>query len=154
MKSEVLTERVRIASPCKAEWSAMEGDDRSRFCRACSKFVYDFSALTTAEIEALVRAKEGRVCARVYRRRDGRMLTADCPVGHRARRRRNVVALVAAGLGFVIASAFGALGPVGARCTKSWTSRLTALWDGGASHAPEPTMGMVVIPGFESHGRR
>jgi hypothetical protein len=111
MTSDELLKRVRVASRCKAEWNAMEGDDRSRICRACSKFVYDFSALTSAEVEALVRAKEGRLCARLYRRRDGRMLTADCPVG--AKRRRNLAALVAAGLGLVMASASGALGPFG-----------------------------------------
>jgi hypothetical protein len=98
------------------------------FLPSCSKFVYDFSALTTAEVEALVRAKEGQLCARIYRRRDGRMLTADCPVGRRAKRRRNLVALVAAGLGLVMASASGALGPLGSRCAKSWSSRLVLCW--------------------------
>jgi hypothetical protein len=144
MKSEAPTDRVRIASPCKADWSAMEGDDRSHFCRACSKFVYDFSALTSAEVEALVRAKGGQLCARIYRRRDRRMLTADCPVGQRAKRRRNLVALMAAGLGLVMASASGALGPFGARCAKSWSSRLGALWGRAATYEPH-AMGMVVL---------
>jgi hypothetical protein len=76
------------------------------------------------------------LCARIYRRRDGRMLTADCPVGQRAKRRRNLVALMAAGLGLAMASASGALGPFGARCAKSWSSRLGALW--GRASTPEP----------------
>jgi hypothetical protein len=80
--------RVRVASPCPASWDAMEGDDRTRFCRECSLNVYDLSALTRAEAESLVARAEGRLCARFYRRADGTILTADCPVGLRAVRRR------------------------------------------------------------------
>jgi hypothetical protein len=35
-----------------------------------------------------VRETEGRLCVRFYRRRDGTLLTEDCPVGWRAARRR------------------------------------------------------------------
>ena len=94
--------------------------------------------------------------ARIYRRRDRRMLTADCPVGQRAKRRRNLVALMAAGLGLVMASASGALGPFGARCAKSWSSRLGALWGRAATYEPH-VMGMVVLDSTSnraSHGKQ
>jgi hypothetical protein len=74
---------VRIASPCRASWNAMEGDDRARFCGTCRKHVYNLSALTAAEAVALVERTEGRLCGRFYRRRDGSVLTTDCPVGAR-----------------------------------------------------------------------
>jgi hypothetical protein len=66
----------------------MTGNDRSRFCGQCQKNVYNFSAMTRAEVEALIREKDGRLCGRFYRRPDGRILTADCPVGIQRRRHR------------------------------------------------------------------
>lgn len=44
--------------------------------------------MTRDEAEAVIREKEGRLCGRVYRRRDSRVLTADCPVGVGRRRSR------------------------------------------------------------------
>src|SRR6266516_379759 len=73
--------RVKIASPCRARWQDMTGDDRSRYCHQCRKHVYNFSAMSAEEVADLIRAKEGRLCGRFYRRRDGTMLTANCPVG-------------------------------------------------------------------------
>jgi hypothetical protein len=78
---------VRVASPCNAAWDQMEGDDRARFCRLCSKHVYNLSNMSRKEAEARVREKEGRLCVRFYRRRDGTLLTDNCPVGFRAARR-------------------------------------------------------------------
>jgi hypothetical protein len=72
---------VRIASPCQARWEDMEGDDRTRFCRHCSKYVYNLSKMTSQAAADLIREREGQLCARFYQRRDGTMLTADCPVG-------------------------------------------------------------------------
>jgi hypothetical protein len=72
---------LNVASPCKASWNAMAGDDRARFCGLCEKHVYNIASLQAAEVEDLIRRTEGDFCARLYRRRDGTVLTADCPVG-------------------------------------------------------------------------
>ena len=85
MNTQIRLDQVRVASPCHARWEDMAGDDRSRFCGQCRKSVFNFSAMTRAEVETLIREKEGRLCARFYQRPDGRMLTADCPVGSRRR---------------------------------------------------------------------
>jgi len=80
---------LRVASPCTASWEQMTGDDRVRHCAECNLDVYNFSALTPAEIEQLLAASKGqRLCGRLYRRADGTVLTRDCPVGFRARVRR------------------------------------------------------------------
>ena len=73
--------RVKIASPCRARWQDMTGDDRSRYCHQCRKQVYNFRAMSAEEVAELIRAKEGSLCGRFYRRRDGTMLSANCPVG-------------------------------------------------------------------------
>ena len=72
-------DEIRVASPCNARWNDMTGDERARFCGQCQKHVYNLSAMTRMQIDALIREKEGKFCGRFYRRADGRMLTADCP---------------------------------------------------------------------------
>jgi len=79
---------LRVASPCSADWNRMQGDDRVRFCPECRLDVYDFSAMTAREIEQLLAKREGRLCARLFRRSDGTLLTRDCPVGFRTRVKR------------------------------------------------------------------
>jgi hypothetical protein len=88
---------ISVASPCSASWEEMAGDDQVRFCGHCEKNVYNLSALTADEAVSLIREKEGDLCGRFFRRADGTVLTADCPVGVRLRvRRRNRRSLVAA----------------------------------------------------------
>lgn len=72
---------LRVATPCHAKWDEMDGDDRKRFCHQCSKHVYNFESLNTAEIQDLLGTAS--VCGRFYQRSDGTVLTADCPVGVR-----------------------------------------------------------------------
>jgi hypothetical protein len=75
---------LRIASPCSASWDNMPGNDRVRHCQQCDLDVYNFSELTSPEINQLVITRTGRMCARFYERADGTMLTENCPVGFRA----------------------------------------------------------------------
>jgi hypothetical protein len=82
---------LQIASPCPASWEAMKGDDRVRFCDSCSKHVYNVSDLTADEALRVIQENEGTPCMRLHKRRDGTILTADCPVGLRSRIRRRMV---------------------------------------------------------------
>jgi hypothetical protein len=75
--------RVRVASPCSADWDSMIGNDRTRFCSQCELNVFNLSAMTRAEAEHLIANAETRLCVRFYRRRDGSIITQDCPVGLR-----------------------------------------------------------------------
>jgi hypothetical protein len=93
-----LLDNLRIASPCAQSWEEMEGDERVRFCWRCEKNVYNLSALTREEAERLVFEREGRMCARFYRRADGTILTSDCPPGRRRSLARRWVAALAAGV--------------------------------------------------------
>ena len=78
-----MTYQFRIASPCSADWNEMKGDDRVRHCEQCNLNVYNFATLSATEIANLVANREGRLCARLYQRPDGRTLTRNCPVGFR-----------------------------------------------------------------------
>lgn len=88
MKSDDSLEHLRIASPCSVSWAQMTGDEQVRFCHLCNLNVYNLGSMTQTEVTALISKSEGRVCARLYRRADGTIITKDCPVGLRAMRRR------------------------------------------------------------------
>lgn len=86
---------LKIASPCAERWGAMSGDDRVRHCQKCSLKMFNIVALPAIEVKALIERTEGRVCVRLYRRPDGTLLTADCPVGLRKARMKLAAALTA-----------------------------------------------------------
>ena len=114
----VVLESIRIAQPCSADWDDMSGDDRVRFCGKCEKNVYNLSAMSREEGEALVRDKEGRLCVRLYQRADGTVITNDCPVGvRRARLRARVWAKISS----AAASAALVLGLFGGRARADLT---------------------------------
>jgi len=120
--------KIRIAAPCNAEWKWMHGNDRVRFCGQCSLNVFNLSVMTTEEAEDLIRKAEGTLCVRFYRRRDGSILTQNCPVGLQAirqglsRTRNHVIAAVVSFVGY--------LGFLGA----------------DELFAPRPTMGAIALP--------
>jgi hypothetical protein len=127
-----LLEDVAIAAPCTASWEEMVGDEHVRFCGKCEKNVYNLSSLPREEAEALLAAKEGKMCVRLYKRADGTVLTADCPVGVTKRRRRR------AAFGAVGASLMAAAGAFG----------LAAEQPRMGSAVPTPTMmGSVAVTG-------
>lgn len=93
---------VRVASPCKVAWDTMVGDDQVRHCTVCDKHVFNLSGMTRDDAEAVIAAANGTLCVRYFRRADGTILTADCPVGKRRVRRRR---LVVAGATVLVAAA-------------------------------------------------
>jgi hypothetical protein len=74
----------------------MQGDDVKRFCGKCRLYVWDFAALTTEEARALLIETEGRLCARIFTREDGTVLTKDCPAGIAKQRRKRGAGIAAA----------------------------------------------------------
>lgn len=111
IKPADLLSRVRVAAPCAADWDAMHGTERVRFCHACERNVYNLSSMSRGEAERLVREAEGRVCVRFYRRADGTMLTQNCPVGLRRLKRfatRTATATLSAVLGFLVGTSTNA----------------------------------------------
>ena len=89
---------LRVATPCRADWNEMVGDDRVRHCAHCDKDVFNLSAMTREQAERLVIERAGDLCARYYQRTDGTILLKDCAVGIAQKRKRRVIAAGAAGL--------------------------------------------------------
>ncbi len=96
---------IRIASPCTVSWSSMAGDAQVRHCGECRLNVYNLSEMTRETARRLIAEKEGRLCVRLYRRKDGTVITADCPRGLAAklrRKARRITAAVAAMFGVAV----------------------------------------------------
>lgn len=83
-----LLSQVQIAVPRNASWEALRGDERVQFCGQCKLYVYNLLALTKEEAEKLIAEKEGKLCARIYRRSDGTIITENCPRGLRSIKHR------------------------------------------------------------------
>jgi hypothetical protein len=108
-KSNISLDQINIASPCPMQWEELAGDERKRFCAQCGLNVYNISAMTKAEAESFIANAEGRICAKLYRRADGAIMTRDCPVGLRAVRKK--VSGAAAAAFSALVSLFGASTP-------------------------------------------
>lgn len=75
---------ITVASPCAVDWDSMSGDERVRFCGQCTKHVYNLSEMSKKDAEDLIAKSEGKkTCIRYYLRKDGSIMTEDCPVGLR-----------------------------------------------------------------------
>ncbi len=100
-----LVDRITVRSPCTESWDAMRGDDRKRFCDKCRLHVFDISAMSRPEAEALLATRltgggnapgADRLCVRFARRPDGTVVTEDCGPVRRAIRRRAIAVRTAA----------------------------------------------------------
>lgn len=134
---------LKVASPCSADWGAMAGDERKRFCGDCRLHVYNLSEMTKYDAENLLRLSEGRLCVRYYQRPDGTILTQDCPVGWaRVKQRMSAFAAAAAALiiglfsGLLMLATFGKTGGI-----------VKAIPIPFVTPTPEPVlMGAVAMP--------
>lgn len=81
-------DNIKIASPCPADWNKMYGDERKRYCSECKLNVYNLSDMTRTEAEKFLINSEGRTCVKFHRRKDGTVLTKDCPVGWQKLKKR------------------------------------------------------------------
>lgn len=129
---------VKVASPCPANWDAMYGDERKRFCSECKLNVYNLSGMTRDEAERLITNHEGRLCVRFYRRADGSVITQDCPVGW-ARVKQRTRAVWTAVVSLVMAMFTGVL------VSDLFSGRETATM--GDIAPVERTMGVIAVQG-------
>lgn len=87
-RSPIPLEQVRVGEPCPADWEAMRGDERVRFCEGCRRHVHNLSAMTRDEAERLVCEAAGRLCVRFQPSPAGGVLTLDYQKARPHARRR------------------------------------------------------------------
>ncbi|HKB03312.1 MAG TPA: hypothetical protein VKD90_13895 [Gemmataceae bacterium] len=84
-RSPLPLDLLNVPTPCAVPWQSMSGTDRVRFCPDCRKVVHNLSAMTAAEIDAIVRDDPNGPCVRFRRRADGTIVTAEGRGGRLAR---------------------------------------------------------------------
>lgn len=147
---------IEIAAPCQVSWDSMTGDDKSRFCGQCRLNVYNFSAMSDIEIEALWQSKGTNMCVQFYRRDDGTILTDNCPIGLKHLRKlrdtaRSAWRAAATFLSLAISctAALAGAPKTGSKDTdacKKGQAYPCKPHDPAASKTPEPLMGKPVAP--------
>jgi hypothetical protein len=113
---------VQIAAPCPVKWESMTGDERVRHCAQCRLNVFNIAGMPRAEAIALVTKAQGRTCVRLFRRKDGTVLTADCPVGVRKLRRKVAMGLTGALALLVAGAGWASNAPAGTPCEAQQSS--------------------------------
>lgn len=88
MGAKVQLDVIQVDDPCDESWAAMSGDERVRHCAVCDTRVFNLSAMTREEATELLVEREGKLCVRFYRRKDGTVTTVDCAPIRFARARR------------------------------------------------------------------
>lgn len=137
-----LLSKVTVAAPCPANWEDMVGDERERFCGQCSLNVYNISTMSRDEAEEFLALRtEGRSCVRFYQRKDGTIITDNCPKALRAIRKasKKVVSAVNLCLVFLL----------GAQ-SASWAQRPNATAGGMKFHGGKDTQ---VVPHDDHEGQ-
>ena len=139
MQRSVHLDQVAITTPCTVPWETMPGDERIRHCGQCRQDVYNIAGLTRFEAQRLVASRQGRLCARILRRPDGTVVTADCWSRLRAARRRGIVHLVAVLLLVVVPELF---------VMRFGLTNLVKLAGLGPTPAPAPAIKLPPAPSF------
>jgi len=70
---------LEIAKPCDESWQEMSGGTTERHCSSCKKNVHNLAAMSTPRILKVLAESDGHLCARITRRADGSIVTADAP---------------------------------------------------------------------------
>lgn len=88
----------------------MKGDDAVRHCSLCDQNVYQLSNMSSEQVETFLlsrRSRGLRTCVRFYQRADGTLLTNDCSVGKKQKRKKQVVSVFGAALASAAVVGFG-----------------------------------------------
>jgi len=72
---------IKMASTCDMAWDELAGDNAKRFCSQCNKHVFNVSNMSGEQAIDFLIQENGKACIMFYSRRDGTVLSADCPVG-------------------------------------------------------------------------
>ncbi|MDX2107202.1 MAG: hypothetical protein SFY67_12445 [Candidatus Melainabacteria bacterium] len=65
---------------CPVDWNSMDGNERERFCKQCSKSVFNISDLSREQANEYLQQRSNEShCVKFYLRSDGTITTDDCP---------------------------------------------------------------------------
>mgnify|MGYP001816052363 CR=1 FL=1 len=68
---------MELSYECEMTWDDLKGDSpRKRFCADCENYVFNISAMTSAQKRELIEEHKGELCVR-FLQRDGKVLHTD-----------------------------------------------------------------------------
>ncbi len=95
-------DNYRVASPCSATWDNELSQEKVKICSDCQLYVYDFCNLDKNQAEELVCKQENLEKITLFRRKDGKFISRDCPVGLKRRLRELTRKICLTSAGFVL----------------------------------------------------
>ncbi|MGD9681264.1 MAG: hypothetical protein AB7W16_08770 [Candidatus Obscuribacterales bacterium] len=100
----IAIDKFEIATPCKWKWNDEEITGHVAYCELCGIQVYNFEGLQLPEAQKIIFQREGKTDPTLYKRKDGKFMTQDCPVETRKSKniRMIVIAIIAFFVFFVI----------------------------------------------------
>ena len=107
---------LNVPNPCAVPWKSMAGSNQVRFCTQCQMSVYNLSAMTSVEANAVLNSIESP-CVRFFRRLDGTVVTTERCGGKVARSWRRFTAATVA-MFVTLASLVGCDGSSFGICTQ------------------------------------
>lgn len=76
-----LLDHCAVAAPCSGACATSDGNPRVSLCQRCGLFLYDVENLSPGAAHTLTVRTEGQTSGRLFKRRDGKVMTRNCPVG-------------------------------------------------------------------------
>ncbi|MCA9800618.1 MAG: hypothetical protein KC777_01465 [Cyanobacteria bacterium HKST-UBA02] len=92
--------KFEIATPCKWKWNDEEITGHVAYCELCGIQVYNFEGLQLPQAEKIIFQREGKTNPTLYKRKDGKFMTQDCPV--ETRKQKNIRTIVIAIIAFFV----------------------------------------------------
>lgn len=90
IKTYTPIEADKTALPCPFEWSD-RSKDKVRTCGNCQLLLYNFDGMERPQVESMIFQRESKKKFNLFKRADGKFMTADCPVA--LKRRREIMTL-------------------------------------------------------------
>ncbi len=75
MKSKNFLDLIDVPKPCDKSWDSMTGDNQTRLCSHCDTNIHNLSEMSAKEVTTLLTRNKGRVCVRLTRDTDGKVVT-------------------------------------------------------------------------------
>ncbi|MCB9472026.1 MAG: hypothetical protein H6677_27370 [Candidatus Obscuribacterales bacterium] len=80
VKERIPIDNFKMAKPCQWQWEDDGFNDPFRYCGLCKQVVYNFDDVDKPEAMALIYQRENQEKPHLFKRTDGKFMTADCPI--------------------------------------------------------------------------
>ncbi|MBX9690355.1 MAG: hypothetical protein K2X27_26815 [Candidatus Obscuribacterales bacterium] len=101
LKPRMTDDQYRKEFGCTADCESSDARAKIALCSQCKLYVYDFKDLELSEAQKMVLKQEDKSNPTLYRRKDGKFITAPCPLVAKKKRDRALL-IVCVSIAFVL----------------------------------------------------